>query len=586
MTRKKKYKFVILIGQGEDMHIVCRRGFARAYSVSHWYIEDIIDRLKRGDLNCLSNCNPEPCINPSVMSDDRLKRFAENYGIYLTPEQTGAAYLAQTEGPLMCSSWMQYYFGLVGDHPPNTDSEIHLDQMPKEAVWQEYKFDMEMLGHKPLTLDVFRKIWRHVYPYVKMRKYKTTCGHCNLCSLLGEKRREFRDRAGREEVTNLFALHRMSTMNERRTYYDRRLEAELNKGMFLSTISDGMQQNHCFLPWYGNQKMPALHIKQHLQGVMMHGHNMTVYRTFANVGGGCNLAIQTWLLSLERHYYTHGKKLPPVLYHQIDGGPENANAEFLALCALLVACKLVKKVVLTRLPVGHTHEDIDGLFALIWRKLRDQYIITPSEFVGMIKHALKKKVKVWVVDLFALPDYVGIFKDCVDPALGRFAKQEWTVLQFTFEATPVSDRHPLGVEKTYKYYVQDEFVEIVEDQDGTSRCGLVPQVADNTSHPRPGEAPFNPLRKLPAGDFAPAPFIAGSRNLVEELSSKLYAKYEKDKPEIAREWGNWAADVAPLSDNAQDYITTSSGVVPDPDPAFAVEGLDYTVEGGGRLCPI
>ena len=113
--------------------------------------------------------------------------------------------------------------------------------------------------------------------------------------------------------------------------------------------------------------------------------------------------VHTWLLSLERHYYTHGKRLPEVLFHQIDGGTENANGEFLALCALLVACKLVKKVVLTRLPVGHTHEDIDGLFALIWRKLRDEYVFTPSEFVKLIKWALKKKVKVFVVDLFAVP---------------------------------------------------------------------------------------------------------------------------------------------------------------------------------------
>lgn len=74
----------------------------------------------------------------------------------------------------------------------------------------------------------------------------------------------------------------------------------------------------------------------YVAGILMHGHNMTVYRTFANVGGGANMAIHTWLLALEVQYVTNGNKLPSVIYHQIDGGSENANKEFLAVCALLV----------------------------------------------------------------------------------------------------------------------------------------------------------------------------------------------------------------------------------------------------------
>ena len=37
---------------------------------------------------------------------------------------------------------------------------------------------------------------------------------------------------------------------------------------FCSTISDGMAQNHCHLPWFGNLTTKA-HIKQHLQGKLM-----------------------------------------------------------------------------------------------------------------------------------------------------------------------------------------------------------------------------------------------------------------------------------------------------------------------------
>ena len=89
--------------------------------------------------------------------------------------------------------------------------------------------------------------------------------------------------------------------------------------------------------------------------------------------------------------YTSGDGLPSTIYHQIDGGPENVNSEFHAICALLVASGLTERVILTRLPPGHTHEDIDAVFALIWKRLRSEFIITPSEFVALICYALRKK---------------------------------------------------------------------------------------------------------------------------------------------------------------------------------------------------
>jgi hypothetical protein len=64
-------------------------------------------------------------------------------------------------------------------------------------------------------------------------------------------------------------------------------------------------------------------------------------------------------MQLSRFYDTH-KYFPEVIYFQVDGGPENANVCVLAFCELLVALRMAGKVILTRLPVGHTHEDIDA----------------------------------------------------------------------------------------------------------------------------------------------------------------------------------------------------------------------------------
>ena len=96
---------------------------------------------------------------------------------------------------------------------------------------------------------------------------------------------------------------------------------------------------------------------------------MTLYRTFNNIYNGANLSIHTWLKNLEAVYDSEGGRLPDTIYAQIDGGVENANVTMKGICELLVSRRLTRKVVLTRLPVGHTHEDIDSVFGKIWKYL-------------------------------------------------------------------------------------------------------------------------------------------------------------------------------------------------------------------------
>jgi hypothetical protein len=87
--------------------------------------------------------------------------------------------------------------------------------------------------------------------------------------------------------------------------------------------------------------------------------------------------VHTFLLQLSLRYNESNKKLPDLIYYPIDGGSENANKTILAICELLIARGLTKKIVVTRLPPGHTHEDIDGRFGVIWRDLVKRHIHTP-----------------------------------------------------------------------------------------------------------------------------------------------------------------------------------------------------------------
>ena len=74
-----------------------------------------------------------------------------------------------------------------------------------------------------------------------------------------------------------------------------------------------------------------------------------------------------------------------------------------------------------------------------------------------------KRLFCTVVDLFVIPDYTAFLEPFIDGKFGRYAKLEWTQLEFTFEAVEVSEFFPLGVKMTYRPFCQDEVIRIVKD---------------------------------------------------------------------------------------------------------------------------
>jgi hypothetical protein len=88
---------------------------------------------------------------------------------------------------------------------------------------------------------------------------------------------------------------------------------------------------------------------------------------------------------------------------------------------LVIARGLTKKIVITRLPVGHTHEDIDSKFALVWKKVRNQFVLSPVKYAQLITSALTTaKLPCNVHDIFIVPDYTAYIKPHIDNNLARF----------------------------------------------------------------------------------------------------------------------------------------------------------------------
>ena len=299
------------------------------------------------------------CVVDKTISDN-LVRMAAKRTLILNLEQVAMLRIPNRAEAFSCYAWMHSHFDCVGDNIPNSPGEIHLEPITIKEVWQEYCEDMDAVHVDALDVRSFASMWACCFSYVKIREFKAVTGKCDTCAALTHARRTFRDNKSRELVTYMHYLHRITYMGERKTYAQRVDEALKLPQFYMSIISDGMAQNHCSLPWFGNQKQFGSCLTQHLQGLLNHGRRFTFFRTFHNLVLGACAQLHCFLLELDFYYQRDGQ-LPDTLYYQVDGGIENVAKTVIVMMELLIAKRLTTKIVLTRLPVGHTHADIDAM---------------------------------------------------------------------------------------------------------------------------------------------------------------------------------------------------------------------------------
>lgn len=407
-----------------------------------------------------------------------LIECAKQRGITLNRYQMASLAVPNTSAALTMFSWMDDYFDLVGQILPN-GHDVELENTPLCEIYEEYMIDLDSarMRSSVLSISAFETMWLECFPNVKRRAYIGVCGKCHPCAAMGIARSKHHFRHEREHLKMLHAFHRISFMNERRLYYGRRQKAMQMPFKFLSIITDGMAQAHCQLPYYANVEQ-CENLQQHIQGVMAHGRFINIYRTFHNTFNAANMQMHTLLLALEDAWRENGC-LPDTVFVQIDGGAENISKAMIALCELLVARGLTQRIFLSRLMVGHTHEDIDGRFAKIWMRIRNAYVLTMNQYKTNIEEALSREdLPCKVEDIFAIPDYDSFLRPFIDKKFSRYAKRkgekDWTVLQFSFEALLDDDKDrssfPLGVRTTWRPFAADEHTRIVKDPHST--CGM------------------------------------------------------------------------------------------------------------------
>jgi hypothetical protein len=120
------------------------------------------------------------------------------------------------------------------------------------------------------------------------------------------------------------------------------------------------------------------------------------------------------------------------------------------------------KVLYTRLPTGHAHEDIDAVFGTLSTYIKPLPLPTLEDFYSAIRDAFKDpSVKVDVIPVDIIPDY-KFLGTIVDQSLSRLHKGVQTQHQWRFEASEVGPLFPRGCKTTYRAYSSAVVVEFEE----------------------------------------------------------------------------------------------------------------------------
>jgi hypothetical protein len=226
-------------------------------------------------------------------------------------------------------------------------------------------------GDEEYSIDEshFMKTWREHRDTsnIKLRKH-LRFAICDTCVKFRDLKDYSQDHQEKQQILAAEIKHHNFIKDERLTYYSR-----IQKGIkpfidCVSIIADGADNGRYAVPYHhvrSHTSNGCARLPTHVMGVLMHGYRPHAYTYYENFKHGTNVTIEAIYRSLSYRLNLMGS-LPALLYLQLDNTVKQCKSQFMmGFLAYLVLTGVFKHVVVSFLPVGHTHEDIDQLFSRI-----------------------------------------------------------------------------------------------------------------------------------------------------------------------------------------------------------------------------
>jgi hypothetical protein len=278
-------------------------------------------------------------------------------------------------------AWMNGYASIYGDFQPDFE-EVHIPDIKWKHLYAKYTYDMKRQKMVAVSLDGFTKMCHKYVGWVRLRQW-TRFSQCDDCHAFNESI----NLAKTSTEKLLFRLqkdvHKKWQGRERAKYHKHRAKAMRYPDKYMSINFDGMDHSKTSLPAFKRESKLSASLERlnvHVTGVLVHNHELRayVYTWLDNFPADSNISIHV-ILDVILRMQKKGP-LPPTLYIQADNCcRENKNKFLLGFLHILVERKVFKKIKLSFLPKGHTHEDVDQMFSRFAVALRGTHVTTVPE---------------------------------------------------------------------------------------------------------------------------------------------------------------------------------------------------------------
>ena len=310
---------------------------------------------------------------------------------------------------------------LSGYYQMAPDSDFVFLPFPKRAfVHQVYQG--QAVPGLTVNKSYFMKVWRTnpLCNRVKLRRH-LRFALCDDC--VDYRERELEQPTGQERAAlkKDMVEHYNFVKLERQLYYIRRAKGVDPLVDAMSMIVDAADQRLYALPYFHvatHSSNKALRVPVHLMGVLVHGEAVHAHTYYENFKQGNNSTIEAIHSALVAKLDRDGK-LPGTLYLQLDNTSKQCKGRFMiGFLGYLVYKGLFRTVVLSFLPVGHTHDHIDQFFSRLSVYLKCHDAINMAQLHEAIKRCYQSKDGHHSTTGFW--DRCTNFSDWIDPYLTKY----------------------------------------------------------------------------------------------------------------------------------------------------------------------
>ena len=334
----------------------CHNSFQTLFGISNYLLKTVVSEHKKGQQKFIhgnkGNLYSSPRRDSAIAF---IQNFAEIHSENL-PDRS----CLQLPSYLDIKSLYGFYL----ERTEKESSNNRLGEREFYSIFNEYFGDSNRLI-EALPRIVFQSF--HTHPV------------CSVCSRINDLRKSVKNESDAKYAETRKRMHMLSIRRKYLQFTYRRELPLRYPDDYLHIGLDDMDQAKLQSPYYCQKTKELsnlLKLKNHLTGSIITNGNLPndrVYKVYLNNDQFEQGSNKTITIVFDILLYVQGQigKLPRKLFIQSDNcGKDLKNQIVLAFYYFLVEIDVFDEIMVTHMPPGHTHNDVDWTFGLIAQKLK------------------------------------------------------------------------------------------------------------------------------------------------------------------------------------------------------------------------